>query len=93
MREPRRSGPGPGREPLPEPDDILWAEAVTSEDPIGHPVQLPARISEVTVRQAGIQPLGELDQLFHAEVLQGGRGINEIAGLYAAREGAHFPAG
>ena len=92
MREPRGSGPGPGREPLPEPDDIPWAEAVTSEDPIGHPVQLPACISEVTVLQAGIQPLGEPDQLLHAVVLQGGRGINEIAGLYATREGARVTA-
>jgi hypothetical protein len=65
--------------------DIPRAEPVAGEYSIGHPVQLPARVGEVTVLQAGVQPLGEPDQLIHAVVLQGGRRIDVIPRLYATR--------
>ena len=82
---PRGSGPGPGRQTFPQFGDIPRAEPVAGEYSIGHPVQLPARVGEVTVLQAGIQPLGEPDQLIHAVVLQSGRRIDVIPRLYATR--------
>jgi hypothetical protein len=46
---------------------------------------LPARVGEVTVLQAGVQPLGEPDQLIHAVVLQGGRRTDVSRGSQLAR--------
>jgi hypothetical protein len=49
---------------------------------VGHPVQLPAGISEVSVLKARIQPLSQVDQLIDGAALQGGRRIDVIPWLY-----------
>jgi predicted RNA polymerase sigma factor len=53
--------PGPAAELLAQPGDVGRAEPVAGEHAVGHPVQLPAGIGEVAVRQPGIQPFREVD--------------------------------
>src|SRR5450759_1633710 len=62
-----RSGPGPGRKPLPQSGDVLRAQTERGEYPIAPLVQPLARVREVPVGQARIQPPGEADHLLHAE--------------------------
>ena len=69
----------------------MLIELVPGEYPVGHPVQLPARVGEVPVLEAGIQPLGKTDQLGDGVVLQGGRHIDVVARLYAAHERYGLP--
>src|ERR1017187_6654283 len=87
-----RSGPGPGRKPLPQSGDVLRAEPERGEYPVAPLVQPLARVREVPVGQARIQPLGEADHLLHAEALQGGCRVQVITRLGPAGERAHLAA-
>ena len=53
--------PGPGAELLAEPGHVGWGEPVAGEHAVRHPVQLAARVGEVPVFQASIQPFREAD--------------------------------
>jgi hypothetical protein len=78
-RKLQRSTTGPGREPIPEPGDIRATDSERGEPPVLYLVQPPAGVREVLVPQAGIQPLGEANQLANGEALQGGRDIPIVA--------------
>ena|SRR5450755_4109233 len=78
------SGPRPRGEPLPQSCHLLRAEPVAGEYPVWHPVQLPARVGEVTVLKVRIQPFGQGDQLIDGVMLQGGRRVDVVPWLHPA---------